>query len=75
MIEAPYVLERAAGMGLLGESTVRFELHLAAGGTQVSIIETPRKGLAAFAARQSSEDDQLPALPDVSGEVPTGTAV
>lgn len=53
-IDAPYVLELAAGMGALGESKVRFELVSAAGGTQLSIIEVPRKGVAALASKLMS---------------------
>ena len=50
-IEAPGLLELAAGMGLLGESTVVFELRPVAGGTEVRIVETPKKGLASLASK------------------------
>ena len=50
-LDAPRVLELAAGMGVLGESKVRFELVPTKDGTEVRIVETPRKGLAALASK------------------------
>ncbi len=50
-IKAPGLLVLAAGMGALGEARVRFELELATGGTRVSIIEAPRKGVVSVASK------------------------
>lgn len=50
-IRGPHVLELAAGMGLLGESRVRFELLPTVEGTQVTIVEKPRKGVVSVVSK------------------------
>lgn len=52
-LQPPHKLALGAGMGVLGEAFVRFELRPAANGdeTIVELVEVPRKGVAAAAAR------------------------
>ena len=45
-IERPSCLVLAAGMGPLGEATVRFELRAVGAGTEVTVLEQPATGLA-----------------------------
>jgi uncharacterized protein YndB with AHSA1/START domain len=50
-IDPPRLLELGAGMGVLGEATVRFELTPVADGTEVRMLESPSRGLARIAHR------------------------
>jgi len=43
-IDPPKTLELAAGMGLLGEARVRFDLSTTTAGTRVRVSETGRRG-------------------------------